>query len=80
MGAMSITGFGFFLWLSSLPSPAAMLSFIYLLDHSFLPVSVPGTRLGAVEPDRDFLWGPSGVVSSPLSQTPGVHAASGGGE
>lgn len=49
--------------------------------HSFLPASLSaGTRLAAVELDRDLLWGPSGAVSSPISQTLGVYTASVGEE
>lgn len=49
--------------------------------HSSLPAPLSaGTKLGALEPDRDVLWGPSGAVDSPLSQTLVVYAASAGGE
>lgn len=84
MGSRSITGFRYFLWLSSLPSPASMSSFVCLtiyVAHSFLPASLSaGTRLAAVQLDRDLLWGPSRAVSSPVSQTLRVYTASIGEE
>lgn len=84
VGPRSITGFRYFLRLSSLPSPASVSSFVCLtvyVAHSFLPASLgAGTRLAAVELDRELLWGPSGAVSSPVSQTLGVYTASTGEE
>lgn len=41
------------------------------LCSPFIPVCPSvGTRLGALEPCRDVLWGPSGAADNPLSQTP----------
>lgn len=66
------------------PLPCFHVSFVCLtiyVAHSFLPASLSaGTRLAAVQLDRDLLWGPSRAVSSPVSQTLRVYTASIGEE